>query len=151
MVTTPAVEQKELIRYRVEEGVAILEMDDPPANNYTYEMMNDHVNTFIHAPLQDGRVELAHHPVGVGFGRRVTHRQNGLSLFHPVADELFLLHCWRGYHCFPPSLFDPNLKLRFENRDSTLPHSPGGVLNSVAVDRYRPRARCHEAIRHPVK
>src|SRR3989442_8038327 len=39
MVTTPAVEQKELIRYRVEEGVAILEMDDPPANTYTYEMM----------------------------------------------------------------------------------------------------------------
>ena len=40
MVTTPAVEQKELIRYRVEEGVAILEMDDPPANTYTYEMMH---------------------------------------------------------------------------------------------------------------
>ncbi len=39
MVTTPAVEQKELIRYRVEDGVAILEMDDPPANTYTYEMM----------------------------------------------------------------------------------------------------------------
>jgi len=40
MVTTPAVEQKELIRYRVEDGVAILEMDDPPANTYTYEMMH---------------------------------------------------------------------------------------------------------------
>ncbi|MCL6480996.1 MAG: enoyl-CoA hydratase/isomerase family protein [Firmicutes bacterium] len=39
MATTQAVEQKELVSYRVEEGVAILEMNDPPANTYTYEMM----------------------------------------------------------------------------------------------------------------
>ena len=37
--TTSSVELKELIKYRVEEGVAILVMDDPPANTYTYEMM----------------------------------------------------------------------------------------------------------------
>jgi len=37
--TTQAVDQKELVHYRVEQGVAILEMDDPPANTYTYEMM----------------------------------------------------------------------------------------------------------------
>jgi enoyl-CoA hydratase len=30
---------KELVKYRVEEGVAIFELDDPPANTYTYEMM----------------------------------------------------------------------------------------------------------------
>ena len=39
MATTQAVEQKELVHYRVDNGVAILEMDDPPANTYTYEMM----------------------------------------------------------------------------------------------------------------
>ncbi len=39
MVTTPAVEQKQLVRYRLENGLAILELDDPPANTYTYEMM----------------------------------------------------------------------------------------------------------------
>ena len=39
MATTQAIEQKELLHYRVENGVAILEMDDPPANTYTYEMM----------------------------------------------------------------------------------------------------------------
>ncbi len=39
MATTQAIEQKELVSYRVEEGVAILEMNDPPANTYTYEMM----------------------------------------------------------------------------------------------------------------
>lgn len=37
--TTQAVEPKELVHYRAENGVAILELDDPPANTYTYEMM----------------------------------------------------------------------------------------------------------------
>ena len=39
MATPQAVEQKELVHYRVESGLAIVEMDDPPANTYTYEMM----------------------------------------------------------------------------------------------------------------
>jgi enoyl-CoA hydratase/carnithine racemase len=39
MAATPTVETKERVRYRVENGVAVLELDDPPANTYTYEMM----------------------------------------------------------------------------------------------------------------
>ena len=39
MATTTAVGAKELIKYRVEDGIAIFEMDDAPANTYTYEMM----------------------------------------------------------------------------------------------------------------
>src|SRR6202521_6133642 len=39
MATTTAIEQKTLIHYGVEAGVAIIEMDDAPANTYTYEMM----------------------------------------------------------------------------------------------------------------
>ena len=31
--------EKELIHYEVDEGVAVLTMDDPPANTYTHEMM----------------------------------------------------------------------------------------------------------------
>ena len=31
-------ETKQLIHYRVDQGVAIIEMNDPPANTYTYEM-----------------------------------------------------------------------------------------------------------------
>src|SRR5208283_2285042 len=38
-MATMSVDVKELIKYRVEDGVAILEMDDPPANTYTYQMM----------------------------------------------------------------------------------------------------------------
>src|SRR5712692_1041049 len=39
MATTQAVERKELVHYQVDNGVAILGLDDPPANTYTYEMM----------------------------------------------------------------------------------------------------------------
>jgi len=42
MATTlqPATEQetKQLVNYRVDRGVAVIEMNDPPANTYTYEM-----------------------------------------------------------------------------------------------------------------
>lgn len=36
--TSTASETKQLINYRVEGGVAVIEMNDPPANTYTYEM-----------------------------------------------------------------------------------------------------------------
>jgi enoyl-CoA hydratase len=39
MSTTTSPVAKDLIKYRVEQGVAILEMDDAPANTYSYEMM----------------------------------------------------------------------------------------------------------------
>ena len=38
MATTTATEVKQLINYRTEDGVAVVEMNDPPANTYTYEM-----------------------------------------------------------------------------------------------------------------
>jgi enoyl-CoA hydratase len=39
MAGTKSAGPKELVRYRVEEGIAVFEMDDPPANTYSYEMM----------------------------------------------------------------------------------------------------------------
>jgi enoyl-CoA hydratase len=38
MATTTATETKILVNYRVEDGIAIIELSDPPANTYTYEM-----------------------------------------------------------------------------------------------------------------
>jgi len=51
-ITTLAA--KELLKYRVEEGVAILEMDDPPANTYTYEMMQQLDSAILQARMDDG-------------------------------------------------------------------------------------------------
>ena len=38
MATTSATDTKTLINYHVADGVAVIEMNDPPANTYTYEM-----------------------------------------------------------------------------------------------------------------
>jgi enoyl-CoA hydratase len=53
MATTQAVEQKELLHYQVDDGVAILEMDDPPANTYTYEMMRQLDEAILRARMDE--------------------------------------------------------------------------------------------------
>src|SRR5271163_1942188 len=53
MVTMQAVEQKQLIHYGVEGGVAIIEMDDPPANTYTYEMMQQIDTAILQARMDE--------------------------------------------------------------------------------------------------
>jgi enoyl-CoA hydratase len=53
MATTEAVETKELVRYRVEEGIAILEMNDAPANTYSYEMMQQLDTAILQARMDE--------------------------------------------------------------------------------------------------
>lgn len=53
MATTQALGTKELVKYRVEEGIAIFEMDDPPANTYTYEMMQQLDTTILKARMDE--------------------------------------------------------------------------------------------------
>jgi enoyl-CoA hydratase len=53
MATTAGVASKELIKYRVEYGIAIFEMDDPPANTYSYEMMLQLDSAILKARLDD--------------------------------------------------------------------------------------------------
>ena len=43
----------ELVGYRVERGVAIFELNDPPANTYTYEMNRDLVACILDARMDD--------------------------------------------------------------------------------------------------
>src|ERR1700756_4189989 len=42
-----------LIDYRVEKGVAILELNDPPANTYTYEMNKELDTCILNARMDD--------------------------------------------------------------------------------------------------
>src|SRR6202163_903325 len=53
MATTQAVEQKQLIHYGEEGGVAIIEMDDPPANTYTYKMMQQIDTAILQARMDE--------------------------------------------------------------------------------------------------
>jgi enoyl-CoA hydratase/carnithine racemase len=42
-----------LVEYRVEEGIAIIELSDPPANTYTYEMMRQLDDAILRARFDD--------------------------------------------------------------------------------------------------
>lgn len=42
-----------LVDYRVEDGIAILELNDPPANTYTYEMNKDLDSAILEARMDD--------------------------------------------------------------------------------------------------
>src|SRR5271170_3223766 len=48
-----SVATKELVKYHVEDGVAIFEMADPPANTYTYEMMQQLDAAILQARMDD--------------------------------------------------------------------------------------------------
>jgi enoyl-CoA hydratase len=51
--TTTATESRALINYQVEGGIAWLEMNDPPANTYTHEMMREMDDAILHARFDD--------------------------------------------------------------------------------------------------
>ena len=52
-LTEPQAQRKTLVHYMVEGGVAILELDDPPANTYTYEMMRQLDEAILQARFDD--------------------------------------------------------------------------------------------------
>ena len=40
MIDIPERDQEQkLVDYRVEDGIAVIELDNPPANTYTYDLM----------------------------------------------------------------------------------------------------------------
>jgi enoyl-CoA hydratase/carnithine racemase len=53
MATTAAEKTKTLVEHRVEDGLAILELNDPPANTYTYEMMRQLDEAILDARMND--------------------------------------------------------------------------------------------------
>jgi enoyl-CoA hydratase/carnithine racemase len=53
MATTTSAPLNELVKYRVEEGIAIFELDDPPANTYTYEMMQQFDTAILNARMDE--------------------------------------------------------------------------------------------------
>src|SRR6202046_786116 len=76
MATLQAVEQKQLIHYGVEGGVAIIEMDDPPANTYTYEMMQQIDSAILQARMDEN----AHVIVLRGKGEKFFSAGGGIPL-----------------------------------------------------------------------
>jgi enoyl-CoA hydratase len=91
MATMQAVEQKELVHYRVDQGVAVIEMDDPPANTYTYEMMGQLDTAILKARMD----ETAHVIVLRGAGEKFFSAGANIAMLSkadPTFKYYFCLH-----------------------------------------------------------
>src|SRR5437899_4614823 len=53
-VEATKAEEKQLLQYRVEDGVAVIPLDDPPANTYTYEMNRQIDEAILKARFDNG-------------------------------------------------------------------------------------------------
>ncbi len=70
-ITQPATGEttKQLINYRTDAGVAVIEMNDPPANTYTYEMNRQLDEAILRARMDnDVHVRRSEHQ-DAGLGR----------------------------------------------------------------------------------
>jgi enoyl-CoA hydratase len=91
MGTIQAVDQKVLVRYRVDQGVAVIEMDDPPANAYTYEMMRQLDDSILRARMDEN----AHVIVLRGTGEKFFSAGSNISMLSkagPSFKYYFCLH-----------------------------------------------------------
>ena len=52
--STSTAAEKELIRYRTDAGVAVIELNDPPANTYSYEMNRQLDDAILQARMDEG-------------------------------------------------------------------------------------------------
>src|SRR5256885_14912645 len=90
-MTEPKAEQRTLAHYMVESGAAILELDDPPANTYTHEMMRQLDEAILKARFDDA----AHVLVLRGHGDKFFSAGANISMLNSVTPRFkyfFFLH-----------------------------------------------------------
>src|SRR5581483_12477149 len=88
---TTADTTKQLIRYRNDSGVAVIEMNDPPANTYTYEMNRQLDDTILCARMEKDVYVIVLTGAGEKFfsaGANI----NMLSSMDPTDKYYFCLH-----------------------------------------------------------
>src|SRR5882672_5594509 len=88
-MTEPKAETKTLVHYMVESGVAILELDDPPANTYTHEMMRQLDEAILRARFDDS----AHVIVLRGHGDKFFSAGANISMLNSVTPRFKYFFC----------------------------------------------------------
>ena len=89
MATEAAVTEKQLIHYRNENGVAIIEMDDPPANTYTHAMMRQLDEAILQARMDEN----AHVIILRGTGEKFFSAGADIKMLATSTPE------WKYYFC----------------------------------------------------
>ena len=79
----------ELIKYRVEEGVAVIELHNPPANAYSYEMFRQLDDAILQARMDDG----VHVVVVTGAGDRFFCAGADIAMLQKATPEFKYYFC----------------------------------------------------------
>jgi enoyl-CoA hydratase len=82
-------QKKSLVHYEVRDAVAILTLDDPPANTYTYELMQDLDRCILRARMD----ESAHVIVLVGNGEKFFCAGANISMLNSVTPQFKYYFC----------------------------------------------------------
>jgi enoyl-CoA hydratase len=82
-------QKNSLVQYEVRDGVAILTLDDPPANTYTYELMQDLDRCILQARMD----ESAHVILLVGGGEKFFCAGANISMLNSVTPQFKYYFC----------------------------------------------------------
>src|SRR5258705_477131 len=116
-MTEPQV--KALVQYRTEDGLAILELDDPPANTYTYEMMRQLDEAILKARFDDN----VHVIVIRGRGDKFFSAGANIGMLNTVTPRFKYFFCLHANETLNRLEQTPKLTIAALNR-----HTVGGRL-----------------------
>src|SRR6266545_997151 len=125
-MTEPKAGTKTLVHYMVESGVAILELDDPPANTYTHEMMRQLDDAILKARFDDS----AHVIVLRGHGDKFFSAGANISMLNSVTPRFKYFFCLHANETLNRLEHTPKLTIAALNG-----HTVGGGLEiAMACD-----------------
>jgi len=113
-----------LIDYRVENGIAILELNDPPANTYTYEMNRELDECILNARMDDG----VHVIVLRGAGEKFFSAGANIKMLSEVTPQFKYFFCLHANETLLRLEQTPKLVIAALNVNSHAAETPLDVL-----------------------
>jgi enoyl-CoA hydratase/carnithine racemase len=125
-MSTATETETRLVDYRVEDGVAVLELNDPPANTYTYEMMRQLDSAILEARMDD----TAHVIVLRGHGEKFFSAGANINMLNEVTPRFKYFFCLHANETLNRLEHTPKLVIAALNG-----HTVGGGLEiALAAD-----------------